>query len=137
MKKYLRLPILGLRKVGKIVWVRFKTSKKDGLCFEARRMRELKYKSYKAKMDYLGIKASKKDYLCKGFRIVCLPEQGNKCNILHFKVPLEAFFPKHLSFAPLLKRRPSLFIFMFIWISKRRTSMLMLMQFTVYLQISI
>ena len=38
--------------------------------FEAGRMRELKYKSWREKIVYPGIEASKKYILCKGLRIV-------------------------------------------------------------------
>ena len=42
---------------------------------------------------YAGLEASKKDCLCKGLKIVYrLPEQGNKYNIPHLKVSLEAIF---------------------------------------------
>ena len=71
-------------------------------------MRELKYKSCRAKIIYpgieagkgiqivyAGIEASKKDCLCKGLRIIYgLPEQGNKYNIPHLKLSLEAIFYK-------------------------------------------
>ena len=38
--------------------------------FEAGRMRELKYKSWRGKIVYPGIEASKKYCLCKVLRIV-------------------------------------------------------------------
>ena len=38
--------------------------------FEARRMRELKYKICRAKIVYLGIEANKKYCLCKRLTIV-------------------------------------------------------------------
>ena len=42
---------------------------------------------------YAGIEASKNGCLCKGLRTAYgLPEQGNKYNISHLKVSLEAIF---------------------------------------------
>ena len=75
--------------------------------FEAGRMRELKYKSCWAKIIYAGIEAGKKNCLCKGLRIVQgLPEQGNKYNIGHLKVSLEAIF-----FSEMIRSNKKVFIF--------------------------
>ena len=62
------MPILGLKQAGKIACVGIKTSKvrKNYAGFEVERMRELKYKSCRAKIVYPGIEAGKKYCLCRG-----------------------------------------------------------------------
>ena len=57
---YLRLPVLGLRQIGKIVCIGIKTSKKFYARLEAGKMQELKYKSCRTKIAYLGIETGKK-----------------------------------------------------------------------------
>ena len=60
LQRYLRLPILGLKQVEKIVCVGIKPIRKTVYAgFEARRMRELKYKSCRTKIVYPGIESGK------------------------------------------------------------------------------